>query len=249
MKNKLYLLLSFLILFSVSCENGGDSNLMTAPTGKGGSMARFALSKNYLYVVDNTSIQVYSLDANGATQFVNKVSVGFGVETIFAQNDDLFLGANDAMYIYSIADPATPQFVSRYQHLMACDPVVVNENLAYVTLRIRDNCRLAGEDALEIIDVSNKLQPRLIKTYSVQTPYGLGIDGSTLFVCEGNNGLKIFNAQDPNQLTLLKHYKDIHAYDVIPNSGILILTGNDGIFQYDYSDPSEVTLLSHLSVE
>ena len=32
-------------------------------------------------------------------------------------------------------------------------------------------------------------------------PYGLGIDNGTLFVCEGEFGLKVYDATDENSIT------------------------------------------------
>lgn len=75
-------------------------------------------------------------------------------------------------------------------------------------------------------------------------PEGLGIDNGDLFISEGEQGLKILDASDPNEVKLLRHIKDIRTYDVIPNNGILIVTGGSGIIQYDYSD---INNLEHLS--
>ncbi len=82
-------------------------------------------------------------------------------------------------------------------------------------------------------------------------PHGLGIDNTTLFICDGNDGLKAFNAADINTIdkNLLAHYKDINARDVIPYNDILIMIGEDGLFQYDYSDPNNMKLLSTIAIE
>jgi len=249
MKNVLIVMIIFSGFVFVRCESDTASNFTITPTGKGGSMARFALGANHLYVVNNHAIKIYELSTDGTMLQTGSVEVGFGIETIAVRDNQLFLGANDAMYIYSISNPYRPSFVSRYAHITACDPVVVSGNYAYVTLRIGGTCRAAGSDALEVIDISNPQMPELIKSYPVNTPYGLGIDGNTLFLCEGNNGLKIFNAEKPNEIQQIKHYKDIHAYDVIPNNGTLIMTGDDGIFQFDYADLNDVHLLSHIKTQ
>jgi hypothetical protein len=246
MKNILYFLLIPAILFS--CADGGDAGRQpTNPTGKGGSMARFAMGGDYLYVVDNNSIAVYHRQANGALERVNTVDMSFGIETIFARENNLFLGAKDAMYIYDISDPAAPAYLSTYSHIVSCDPVVVEGDLAYVTLRV-GSCHSAGRDALEIINISDLTSPYVLQSYEVATPYGLGIDDKILFLCEGNHGVNIYNAENSMDIKLIKKYPDIHAYDVIPNDGIFIMTGNDGIFQYDYNDPSNIKLLSHIAV-
>jgi hypothetical protein len=232
-----------------SCEGGESDARISNPQGKGGSMARFALGTNHLYVVDDYAIKVYEISSNGALVFKKRVDAGFGIETIFVRGSDLFLGANDAMYTYDISAPDSPTFVSRYSHIFGCDPVVVNGNFAYVTLRVGNVCRSAGTDALEIIDISDPASPTLMQSYNVNTPYGLGIDGTTLFLCEGDNGMRVFNVSNPTEIAEIKHYTGIHAYDVIPNGGVLVMTGDDGIFQYDYTNLSDIKLVSHIGVQ
>jgi hypothetical protein len=46
-------------------------------------------------------------------------------------------------------------------------------------------------------------------------PYGLGIDDSVLFVCDGAAGLKIYNASDPMAIT-------DHKLASIPTSTLLM---------------------------
>jgi hypothetical protein len=245
MKNILYLVI--LSVLFVSCEEGGEGRMPTTQQGKGGSMARFAMGPNHLYVVDNNSIAVYQTKENGALERVNTIDVSFGIETIFARGNSLFLGATNAMYIYDISEPAAPQYLSTYSHIVSCDPVVVEGDLAYVTLRV-GSCHFAGSDVIEIINISNLNAPYVLKSYEVETPYGLGVDGNALFLCEGDHGVNIYNVADPTDMKLIKKYPDVHAYDVIPNNGVFIMTGNDGIFQYDYSDLSDIQLLSHIAV-
>ena len=80
-------------------------------------------------------------------------------------------------------------------------------------------------------------------------PHGLGIDDKTLFICDGSDGLKAFDATDVTTIdqNLLAHYKDIDAKDVIPYKNTLIMIGEDGIFQYDYSNPKDIKLLSTIA--
>jgi hypothetical protein len=78
----------------------------------------------------------------------------------------------------------------------------------------------------------------------MEEPYGLGIDGNLLFVCD--KGLKVYNANDPLNLSLIKKF-DISAYDVIPNNGNLMVTASDGLYQYKYEN-TDIRLLSKISM-
>ena len=81
-------------------------------------------------------------------------------------------------------------------------------------------------------------------------PHGLGIDEKTLFICDGDAGLKAYDASDVNAIdrNQLAHYEDINAVDVIPFNDVLMMIGADGIFQYDYSDPRNIKLLSKIAI-
>jgi hypothetical protein len=151
------------------------------------------------------------------------------------------------MIIYSIADPADPVYISSYNHIRSCDPVVVEGNYAYVTLRSGNLCGEATSQ-LDIINVSDMLNPRWEKSYPMQEPYGLGIDGSTLFVCDGIAGLKVYNASDPKNIIKTAWFPDVNAFDVIPYDGLLMMIGTGGLYQYDY-DGNNITLLSYIPID
>jgi hypothetical protein len=151
------------------------------------------------------------------------------------------------MYIYSIADRQNPTFVFRYQHMVSCDPVIVQRNRAYVTMRGGTRCN-GGSNALEIIDISDPFEPKLITNYAMTSPYGLGIDNNILFVCEGEHGIKVLDITDERHVTLRAQRNDFFAYDVIVRENVATVTGEDGIFQFSYGDGSDLTLVSKIPV-
>ena len=234
------------VLFTSDLAAGGTG---AESTGTGGSMARFVASGNYLYVVDNASLKVFNTTQSQDPVFEKNVAIGWDIETLFPYQDKLFIGSQAGMYVYNIKDPSTPAFISQFRHATACDPVVVSGNYAYVTLRGGNLCG-AIESQLNVIDISVIEDPKLLATYSMEEPYGLGIDDTVLFVCDGAAGLKIYNASNP--LTIdenkLVQYPDNHAFDVIPMGDVLIMIGTDGLFQYDYSDLNNIRELSHIAI-
>ncbi len=223
--------------------NGGS-------TGQGGSMARFALVDDILYTVDNYSLKIFDVSTPTDPKSLERQNVGFGIETIFPYQDKLFLGSNTGMFIFSIAQPRKPARLGTYSHAFACDPVVVHGNLAYVTLRSGEQQCTRASNQLDVVDVSDPSKPRLVKTYPMQNPHGLGIDFPSLFVCEGKGGLKLFDAADPLAIDRhqLDHVKDIDAYDVIPFRNNLIMVGKDGIYQFDYTSRRALRQISVMPV-
>lgn len=219
-------------------------------SGVGGSMARFTISDDHLYMLDGSDI--HTVDITNATEPVEggRTTVSWDMETIFPYKSNLFIGSRSGMYILDISSPESPVKVSTYEHVRSCDPVVVDDNYAYVTLRSGSECT-GFTNQLEVIDISDLHSPELVKIYPMTNPHGLGIDRKTLFVCDGSDGLKAFDASNVTEIdkNLLAHYKNIDAFDVIPFNNVLMMIGQDGIFQYDYSDPKKMTLLSKINVQ
>ncbi len=223
------------------------SSTNPSAAGKGGSMARFTIVQNYLYAVTQTDIQLFDITNATTPRVWSRVNVGWGIETIFPYKDMLFIGSNVGMFIYDNRNPSSPTQISEFSHARSCDPVVAENNTAYVTLRSGNTCQ-GNQNQLDIIDITNILSPVLRKTYFMQEPYGVGIDGSTLFVCDGRAGLKVYNATDPMNIVLLGHFPMPDCYDIIPLGKTAIVIAKDGIHQLDYSNPAAITELSVLRV-
>ncbi len=228
--------------------NGGSS--WTGGAGVGGSMSRFMLNEQYLYTI-SSKFMLKTVDVNSAAQMVvvDSVETFREMETLFRMNDKLFVGTTTGMIIMTLENPAAPREISSYDHITACDPVVIDEQYAYVTLRTGTFCG-GGDNLLEVIDISSIENPYLVKSYPMFNPHGLGIDENLLFICDGDAGLKVYDKTDPMAIITnqIAHFPDFNTFDVIPMNGVLMLIGADGIYQYDYSNPEELTLLSHLPI-
>ena len=219
-------------------------------TGIGGSMARFTIMKDHLYSIDNSNMQVFDISNLDSPVPGANLNIGWGIETIFPYKDNLFIGSQSGMIIYDNSDPDFPRHLSTFSHIVSCDPVVVENDIAYVTLRGGTGCRNTANNQLDVLDISNLSQPKLLKSYPMTNPHGLGIDNGTLFICEGNAGLKVFDATDVLKISsnLLAYYGELDAFDVIPYNNNLIMVGNSGLYQFDYSDPNDIKYLSMISI-
>ncbi len=225
--------------------SGSESGSMSA--GIGGSMARFTICNTFLYTVDQYNLKVFDIDDLASPLLISDQSVGWGVETIFQYRNKLFFGTQTGMIIYDLSDPSSPDYVSSYNHIRSCDPVVVEGNFAYVTLRAGNLCGEATSQ-LDVIDISSLSSPKWKQSYPMQEPYGLGTDNKTLFVCDGPAGLKVYNAADPENLVKIAWFPDVNAFDVIPYNGILMMIGSGGLYQYDYSGTENISLLSQIPI-
>jgi len=160
----------------------------------------------------------------------------------------LFFGTQTGMIIYDISEPADPEYLSTYNHIRSCDPVVVEGDFAYVTLRAGNLCGEATSQ-LDVINVSDVTKPKWVQSYPMDEPYGLGIDNKTLFVCDGDAGLKVYNATDPKNLEKIGWFNEVNAFDVIPFNGLLMMIGKEGLYQYDYSGSANMNLLSYIPIK
>lgn len=225
-------------------SNGGGNY------GIGGSMARFATYDDYLYLLqDMSNLKVVDISDVESPEVSYDKYVGWGLETMFMYDDYMYLGATNGLHIFDLEFPNNPVKTAEYSHITSCDPVVVSGNTAYVTLRSGNMCG-GTADLLDVIDVTDKWDPERIASYPMNEPYGLGISGNTLFICQGDNGLVVYDATNP--LTIgnnkLAEFTNIAATDVIPLDTILFTIGENGFYIYDYSDVQDIRLLSTLSV-
>jgi hypothetical protein len=218
-------------------------------TGTGGSMARFTVYNDILYTVDNSSLRLFSISTPSDPTLVKELGVGWNIETLYPYENKLFIGSTTGMFIYSLQDPYDPRFISQFRHASSCDPVVVEGDYAYVTLRAGNLCGQTSSQ-LDVIDISDLQNPEQIAAYPMTEPYGLGVDDTLLFVCDGTAGLKIYNAADPKTIDRhkLAQYDSIQAFDVIPLGNVLVMIGTDGLFQYEYSDPANIQQLSVIPI-
>ena len=237
------------IYYTTGAEAANDGG---GNTGSGGSLARFKIVNQYLYAVDTNKINVFDIQNLETPIKVNEEYVTWESETIFYQDNKLFIGTRTGMYIYDISQPSSPTFISNYDHMKFCDPVVVDGDYAYVTLRAGASC-MDGEmqmldSRLEIINISDIYNPQLEATYIMDEPYGLGIKNEKLFICDGASGLKVYDKTAISDLQLLQNFTTNDAYDVIPMQDKLLLIGNNTLSQYNYTNTG-IELISEFTIQ
>lgn len=207
---------------------GGNSNSK-------GTLNRIAVEFDHVYVIEDNVMHVIS---NNATfEQVSSITIGGDTETIYGENNRLFLGSMTSMTIYNANNPASPNKISSVDHSESCDPVLPRGEVAYYTLRSSENegCNGEGENTLNLVDISNANIPIELKSIDLKSPYGLCFANNYLFVGEGNNGLTIYDASDPKKLKNKIEITNVVAYDIMvhPNNpDILILSNSNGIEEY-----------------
>lgn len=101
-----------------STSGGGT---IVPSVGVAGSMARFALVDQYLYIIDGRDLQLYSVGDIAKPSFFNSVNIGFGIETIFPYGDKLFIGSQTGMFIFDNSSPSSPFQIGSFAHVRSCE--------------------------------------------------------------------------------------------------------------------------------
>lgn len=238
--------------YAATADGSGSS------AGVGGSMARFTLYQDspvdhwYLYAVGHEDLYVFDLDDAARPIRQARLSVGWGIETIYPFAEHLFLGSMSAMYIYSLDDPAGPTETGVFEHWTSFDPVVVgpvgatDRNTAFVTLRSENGF---GTDELIAVDVVDLAEPTELARRDLWNPHGLAFfecEGEErLIVADGEAGMKVFDvsrvqdsaATDAEALRQLGAVdNDLDTYDLIVSGSMVIVVGGDGLHLYSYAE-------------
>lgn len=227
-------------VFGASDANG--SRASGGSSSRGGSMARFAVVDNFLYCIDYSQLYVFEIEDPTRPRYVNRVQIGWGVETIFPHDSYLFIGGESGMYIYSRSDPRNPKYVSMFQHARSCDPVVVEGSFAYVTLRGGTRC---GEvvSALHIVAVADLLNPKIVSSYPLPQPMGLDVRNKIAYVCDDSAGVCVLDVSDPVRIRELARISDKPGYDAILANDVLIIVSESAVSFYNVAQPGVPALL------
>jgi hypothetical protein len=240
MKNLSYLFLAFSFILLTACgADLGSSNNIGGGVGQGGSLARFTISGNHLYAVNGTKLKAFDIATPNNLRFVNEKDLNVNVETIFSRDDStIFIGTQSGMYIYDISDAPTVKYLSSYQHIVACDPVVANSTHAYVTLHttVGEGRCWRGVNQLDIVDITDLKRIQLVNNIPMTSPKGLGLYGDTLLVCD--EGIRIFDITDGDNPVQLDFESGIDAIDIIPNGDLMLIATKTGLEQYRYHNGS-----------
>lgn len=228
----------------ISCSDDGSNFDSSSDSVVQGSTNKFAVTGDYLYILNETSLIPYNLSDPESPVKESEVFLGVGIETVITRENNLFIGAQDGMYIFDISNRANPRQLSVYRHTTACDPVALKDSVAYVTLRANNVTCFGNLNVLEVLDISDLTNPIRKNTINMKEPHGLSVESNNLFVAQENHGIVNFgieNAYNPivkGEITPLHNSKDVIAVDNANYEKLLIVTGRDGIFQYTYKNGS-----------
>jgi len=246
---KLKILAILITCLAFGCEKSAEnSSPNSTGTGVGGSLAKYTILDNYMYLVENDILTIYDVTIANNPTIIKEITLQNGIETIFGDSKYLYFGTQSGMLIYSRTNPKLPVFLSKYEHVVSCDPVAIKDKYAYVTLSVQNTCQ-RGINALEIINIENVYQPKLEKAYTFENPRGMAINNNILYLCNGDDGLKVIDITNTPNISTINEINFINANDVIFKNNILTITGTDGVYQYNCLNPLDLKFISKISTK
>lgn len=245
--NKLiFLILAIsLPLILLSCGDGdSSSDSGSDTTGVGGSTARMTIAGDYLYAIADNDVQLFDITTPASPNPWVRVQVAWNIETLFPYGDYLLIGAADALHIMDNTDPGQPELLTTMPHATAQDPVVAENDFAYLTLRERSDFFGPQVDAneLRVIDVRSMENPVLVDIIPMQHPSGLSVENNVLFVCDDIAGIKIFDTSEPLNLVSMGSIRDVRCNDLIAIDQRLYVITDNSVLQYDYTELPPILL-------
>jgi hypothetical protein len=244
----IYVLVLFALSQNLSCTKASDIKGNINTSGTGGSLARFTIVGNYLYIVDKTHLKVFNVSEVTSPQLTSDIEVGFEIETIYPFKDKLFIGSTSVVHIFSIQDPEQPEKLSTAispDVFRRCDPVVAKDSVAYATLRMNGTCG-GIQSILAVYDIRDVLAPVQVYQVPVSEPYGLGYADNALYVCD-RASLIVFDITDPYTPVWKTQVTGDMYFDVIPYGNTLVCWIKNGVALYDISNRFEPQLITTIN--
>jgi len=210
-----------------------------------------------LYLVNDREISTFNISDSKNPKKLDSQTVGFAIESLIHYEGLLLIGSASNMYIYEIQSNGIPKrkSVTRYfgadQSVCASDPIVVRNQLAYVTLsQFNDvvNCRQVISNELRVYDISNLNQPKLLTRLGLKGPKGLALGKNNLYVCDGKGGLAIIDITDPTKPKLKLRLEGFNAFDAIVKGNLLIISAEKQLVQYDITDENNIKWLGKIDL-
>ena len=123
--------------------------------------------------------------------------------------------------------------------------MITDGQYAFLTLRGGSACG-GFTNQLDVLNVSDLKNIKLLKSYALTSPYGLGMDNSYVFICDDGYGIRVFNRADVMLMNEVKKIEITHPRDIIVLNNTLLIMAESKMLQYDYSNINEIKFISEI---
>jgi hypothetical protein len=247
MKQILSLFVCGLLFFSCTEVVEYDATQDSAISGKYNTMKVIG---DFIYAVTDSELVTLDVSDSENPKEIDRHDLGETIENLYETENVLFIGSDTDMHIFKINGNGIPEIQSSTQHFEfadevgVCDPVVAQNDYAYVTISSvapsGDPCGgWINIDELRVYDVHDLTAPDLISASALNSPQGLSIDNDLMFVTNLNSSTLVYQLDHEGGITLVNSIPG-GAHDVIATGGKVLIVSKTEINQYDYSNVNDI---------
>ncbi len=257
MKSSNFSFLAFWALLATLASSCADADFGNDNSVLSGSYSTMLTLGDRLYLVNQQELITYNIESKNAPYLIDRSNVGFDIESLFHYQGLLLIGSSRTMHIFQLDEQGIPQKESSTDYFasdnIVCvgDPIVMRQNLAYVTLAdVSDNSicwgRLVNE--LRVYDMTNLNNPELLTIQPLPNPKGMALGLNNLYICDGRKGLFVMDINDPVNPVLKQHITGFEAFDAIVRDDLLIVSAKNQLIQFDISDENLISYIGRLDL-
>ncbi|MGL1933842.1 MAG: hypothetical protein OCD01_02420 [Fibrobacterales bacterium] len=208
--------------------------------------AMFALGEEYLYAVSQEVMVTINVQDETSPKYLSKSEVfGWNVMSVTISHDLLFVSGYDMVSVIDVSRPGNPGVSTALPGVTYCDELLFVGEYLYAASGGNERC-YSRNDGITVVNISDKSEPLIEETYSMDGPTDIEIVNGYLYACDGRAGFKIFTVEG-SELNLITQLDTIIVETVSVVEGIATLTSEDGVYTYDVTDPENPVELSFTS--
>ena len=252
-----FFLITISSLVLSSCEKTSEAFSSGGGSGKNGSLSRMISIGSYIYAVDDSRLKTVNASDPSALQVTDDSPVGGLLQTIFHYDGQLYIGSATTMYVYDIrTNPSRPAKTASFVYPVLIeprDPILAYDSVIYATV----SSGAGAGGSLRVFNNKDVRNPLLLQSIPLPEPRGLDRVDSTLYVCDGRFGLRIFSTASPFNPVLRKTLDENPVlngtpaqndyYDVLAVPPLLFCYTSGYLQHYQITDPRNPVFLRKLN--
>jgi len=239
-----------------SCEKSAEVFSGGGGEGRNGSLSRVIAVGNHLYAVDDSHLRTVNASDPARLQLTDETALGSRIQTIFHDKGRLYIGSALKMHVYDItANPSRPTLVTTVDYPIVIeprDPILAFDTVIYSTVTSG-----AGAGIFRVYNNRDFRNPFLVTSIDLPQPRGMTRIDSTLYLCDGAYGLRLFDIRSPLSPRLLRTVDENRTlgpnqpslndyFDVVAVPPMLFCYTRGALLNYDVSAPRNPVFLKKL---